>query len=456
MGSDVKFCKSKAANKRLVVCSAVVLVVLLTLSVPAVCAEGNKESLREIHDQAEQLAKTPDGAESAIAKYRSLVDIHRENEKLFQSALRKLAKHYRESGRAEEGARFLIDLAYDLQTQSATTGKVLRDVLQEYSLTHRELLEKIAAEKGLSSRPKPKPKPKAGPIAPSKEMADAILQRKDRALRAENLQKLRDMLSDESSDADKSLALATLGPALTAKFDRAPFKALVLKRLKSRDAQIRALALSCLPGLGASASDLDSVIPLAEDPSPQVRMGVGAALIQLGKGEQKDKVIPVLMKLLKDKEDQKVIDRTIVSMWGQYSSPDFDALLIELSRNPSYHHNAIYYCLSTMRTKSLAVCRRLVEVLDKPELGGGGRAAWGLTYGVNEDAKSIVEEGLLTALPEETDDYTRGNEFRALRNVATEKSRPYLKSVIDSQMEKDEYKKLARRIIADLDRKGNK
>jgi HEAT repeat protein len=222
--------------------------------------------------------------------------------------------------------------------------------------------------------------------------------------------------------------------------------------LKSEDVEIRMRALQCLPALEATTQDLALIIPLAEDNSPQVRQEVGGALIHIGNGQEKEKVIPALIKLLKD-EEYKVIERTLRSMWGQYSSPEFDALLIELSRHPRHRGHVIYHCLSTMRTKSPEVCRRLIEELDEPNWNDSGRAAWGLTYGVVKEAYSLVEEGLLKALPEETNSYTRKQEFRALRRVVTEKSRPYLKSVVDSEMETEEFKGLARQILTDLDRK---
>jgi hypothetical protein len=178
-------------------------------------------------------------------------------------------------------------------------------------------------------------------------------------------------------------------------------------------------------------------------------MQAASALISLGKGEYPDQVIPALMRLLHD-EDPNVVEASIRSMWGQYSSPEFDELLIKLSQVPQHHHNTIYFCLSTMRTKSAAVCRRLVEELDDPDWNNSGRAAWGLTYGVAEDAKALVEDGLLKALPEETNAYTRKEEFRALRGVATETSRDYLKSVADSNMETEETKQLAAQILSGL------
>lgn len=447
MSRETKLCRRKAVRKTLLVHRGVILVILFMLYVPVVCTEAKKESLQDIYEKAEQLAKTPEGMESAIAKYRSVVDIHRENDKVFLAALRGVLRCYSESGQIEEGARFLVGLSQSMQNLEMM--KAWQEIVSEFASKHSDVVKKVVAEMGLSS--KPKSKAETARVVPSRKLIDAILQRKDKALREKSLAGLREMLSSESSNADKGSALATLRSALTAKFDRTPFRPLVLALLKSEVAEIRTLALQCLPGLEATASDLDHVIPLVEDPSAEVRRHVGSALIQLGKGDEAKKVIPALMKLLED-EDYKIIERTLRSMWGQYSSPEFDALLIKLSRNPRHRGHAIYHCLSTMRHKSATVCHRLVEELDEPNWNDSGRAAWGLTYGVSEEARSIVEEGLLKALPEEMNAYTRKNEFKALRNVATEKSRPYLKAVIDSQMETDEFQELARKIIEDLDR----
>lgn len=421
-----------------------VLAVLLSVCVTAHSAETKKGSLREVYEEAAQLAQTPEGLEEGISKYKSIIEIHRANEKVFQSALRQLGKCYADSGRTEEGIRFFMGLAYE--TWTAQQQDALREILGEFGLKYPELMERIAADIQLSSEQKQR----MAPAAPSKELADAILQREDKPLRQKSLERLREMLLPNSSDEEKRSGLATLRSSLSAKFDRDPLRLLVLPLLKSEDEEIRMLALRCLPGLGATSENLALMIPMADDASAKVRMNVAGALIQVGKGEEK--VVPALMKLLQD-EDPNVLEQSIRSMWGQYSSPEFDRLLIELSRDPRYHHNAIYFGLSTQREKSAAVCRRLVEELDDPDWNNSGRAAWGLTYGVTEEAKSVVEEGLLRALPEEINTYTRTQEFRALRQVATETSRSYLRSVADSEMETEEFRKLARDILKDMDRR---
>ena len=431
--------------------SAVLLVLFLAFAAAAFAGAENK-SLKQICDEADRLAQTPEGIEDAVAKYHSVIEIHRENEKVFLAAIRGLLEYYDEPGRIEDGARFLVALGQELQNPE--NMKALQGAFSGFALKHRDVMNKVAEEMGFTARQQreKKSKEEAERIVPSRELINAILQRKDKSLREKSLAQLQEMLSPESSNRDKGTALATLRSALTAKFDRKPFRPLVAPLLKSEDVEIRMRALQCLPALEATTQDLALIIPLAEDNSPQVRQEVGGALIGIGNGEEKEKVIPALMKLLKD-EDYKVIERTLRSMWGQYSSPEFDALLIELSRHPRHRGHVIYHCLSTMRTKSPEVCRRLIEELDEPDWNDSGRAAWGLTYGVVKEAYSLVEEGLLKALPEETNSYTRKQEFRALRRVVTEKSRPYLKSVVDSEMETKEFKEQARQILTDLDRK---
>lgn len=286
--------------------------------------------------------------------------------------------------------------------------------------------------------------------AAPEEFAKAIQQRKDSVLRADALKILEGKLREDSSPSEKIWALSALRRAITAKFDREPFRALVLPKLQSNSPQIRELALVCLTGLDCDLDVLDAIVEMASDNDPKVRSRVGLALIQIGQGEASDTVIPALTQLLQD-ANRDVITSTIRSMWGQYSSPEFDALLIELSNTQAFHGVAIYHALSTMRPKSVPVCERLIEELDEPDWNNSGRAAWGLTYGVPEAAYQVVEEALVAAIPEELHDYTREQEYRALANVATERSRPMLENVIASEMETDGDKERARAILNRLD-----
>lgn len=423
------------------------MVLILFLACSAMGSAGAEpETLQGIYQDAQQLAQTPEGRAEAMARYQRIIEIHRANARTYDAALRQLAKCYGDAEQVEEGTRFFIAMMQAMR--NARRSDPLEEILNEFRLKYPETVNQVIAEMQSSSSSRKR----VAPAVPAKELAKAILQRDDPLLREKGLERLAAMLAESASEAEQRQGLATLRSALTAKFDRAPLRDLVLLLLASADAQVRALALQCLSGLEGTVEDLPLVVPLAQDASAQVRERVGGTLIQLGKGEHPEIVIPALMQLLQD-EDSKVVEQTIRSMWGQYAAPEFDALLIELSYEPKYHHNAIYFCLSTMRTKSPAVCRRLVEVLAEPDWNDSGRAAWGLTYGVTEEAKAMVEAGLLKALPEETNAGTRKNELRALAHVATEKARSYLTCVAESDMETDEAKETARRILAALDRR---
>jgi len=415
---------------------------LLACILPAPAAEQpERPTLQDTYDEAKKLAETPDGLQQAIQKYQSVIAAHRANEKLYHSALEQLADSYREADRKEDGIRFFVGLV--LEMMEGNRRDVLREILQQYQLKDPELFKRVVGNMG-------QPKRRIVPAMPSKQLSDAILQRKDQQLREKSLQRVREMLAAGSTVEDQKTGLATLRAAMKAKFDHAAFRPLVLPLLESENAQIRELALRCLPGLDATTEDLAKVVPMAEDEASEVRIASASALIQIAKGAEEETVVPALMKVLRD-EDPEVIEQATRSMWGQYSTPEFSDLLIELSRKPKHRGTAIYFGLSTMRTKNVAVCRRLVEELGDPDWNNSGRAAWGLGYGVVDEAKPIVEQGLLEALPEETHSYTRAQEFRALRRVATEASRAYLQSVVDSELETEESKKAAREILADLD-----
>lgn len=421
-------------------------IVACVLCASLALGDVNQPSFETTLREAKQLARESDDPDAAIAKYRAVVETHLLNEKLFAEALKGLADSYERSGRTEEGIRFFMKHVDEMER--AGRRDVLKGIFNNYRLKHEDVVKKVFGElQGV---------PKETPVTPhayfSKDLSEAILQRGDKQLREKALEKLQAMLASESPASTKRQALSTLGTSLTAKFDRAPFLPLVKPLLKSEDHVVRTLAVGCLPGVGATADDLPLVAALTEDPSPQVRMQLASALIALGNREHGDQVIPALTKLLQD-DDEKVVQRSIRSMWGQYSTPEFDEFLVKLSRDPRHHYITIYHCLSTMQSKSVPVCRRLVEELDEPNWNNSGRAAWGLTYGVTDAAKSLVEEGLLKALPEETNQYTREQEFRALRGVATEKSRDYLKSLLESDLETEKFQQLAREILADLDKR---
>ncbi len=439
---------------------AIVLLVGLfffTLQFPAPRAMGTAEtrgpSLQEVYDEAKELAQSAQSREQAIATYRLVIEMHQANEKLYQDALRELGLCCENSEQVEEVVPLLLQEA-DLQKVMRERQALLRDVIGKIRLKYPEAFRKTLAERAAKIEAQVEAT-RTRPVIPSKVLSEAILQRKDKELRDNSLAQLQEMLGPESSADQQATGLATLFMSRSADFDRDPFHRLALPLLKSEDAQVRSWALRCVPILNPSPDDVGMLLPLASDPSADVRMVVGEALVLLGKGEHADQVVPVLTKLLGD-SDPKVIDATLrpFSM-GWYITPALAERIIQLSRDPKHRSVAIYSALSKIPNKSVPVCKRLVEVIQDPLVKNDdrARAAWGLNGGVVDEAKPLVEAGLLAALPEETDEDARTTEFRALRRVVTEKARPYLRSVLASEMESEHYKQMAQDILDDLNRK---
>ena len=416
---------------------------LVAAAIGSSVAFAQETSLQPLLDRVEQQAKLPEERDKAIEGYRQVIDAHLDNGRVFDDAMRGLAKSYLESDRAEEGARFFLEVLGRME--EVERRKMFQDVLAQFEAKHPGLIQKLAKERRSNDAAVTVPA-----VDPTNTLSAAILQREDAARRAEALDKVKRFLSSDE-EQDHAAGLAALRSALPAKFDRGPFRPLVAKLVASGSPRVKILAVSVLPALEPTEKELDIVLPLVDDLSPRVRAEVGPALVQIAQGQHAGKVIPALSKLLAD-DEPRVVERTIRGMWGQYSSPEFDKLLIELADDPRWHHWAIYHGLSTMPTKSVAIAERLIDELDDPDWNNSGRAAWGLTYGVPAEAREIVEQGLLRALPEETNPYTRGQEFRALRAVATERSRPYLQSVVDSPNETEEAKQAAREILKSIER----
>jgi len=419
---------------------AIAIVVLLASD--PLGAEEPQGSLKPLFDEAQQLADDPATSDGAIPKLEAIVDSHRRNNKLYDQALARLFRYYIETDRGEQAARLAADtMEYE---RGRFERPLLSRILEEARRKFPEEFAKLAAAADRDSQHA------LNPNAVDGDLVQSILQRGDTELREESLAALRQQLAADAGPQLQAAGLATLSQALAAKFDREPFRQLVLPLVKSDDATVRYLAVLCLPGVSTNRDDLAALLPLVDDPNPNVRSQLARALIGLGQGEAIDQVAPALVQLLRDENDDVVHD-SIRSMWGEYRTPELNEVLIELSDHPRHHHVAIYHGLSTQQQKSAAVCRRLIEELADPDWNNSGRAAWGLTYGVVPEAAALVEEGLLVALPEETNPYTRGQEFSALHLVATEASRTYLEQVVRSTEETDEVRAQAQQILDRLD-----
>lgn len=412
---------------------------LLALNLSA--EDLNQYSMEELFESTEELT-----GEDKVLVLKEIIEKHKTNEQLFKQSISELVQHYKDTEQGEELLQlgYVDVLQYLEQRNDSKTFEYLKSetilALRKKPEFAQQLEDKYDS-RGLSD-------PTQG-AEPKLELVDMILQREDENLREEGLEKIAALLVESSTDEDKLKGLVTLHRCLTEKFYRPPFQQLVLPLIHSEDEKIATSALHCLPGLETPVSALPEIAKLADHENDYIRTVAGKTMIQIDQGQNPEVVIPVLVKLLND-DIPKVRRDLVRSMWGRYSSEEFDKLLVELSYEEDLYDVIVYHGLSPKPKKSRAVCKRLVEVLDDPDWNNSGRAAWGLTYGVIDEAYPFVENAVLKALPHETKSYTRKNLFRVLATVGTEKSKPYLEEVIESDLETEEDKERARAILETL------
>jgi hypothetical protein len=116
------------------------------------------------------LLSSPEGLEDAVAKYRLVIEIYRANEKVFLAALHGILEYYDEPGRVEDGARFLFALSQNLQNPE--NMKTLQGAFSGFALKHRDVMNRIAGEMGLTARQQRESKEEAARIVPSRELVE--------------------------------------------------------------------------------------------------------------------------------------------------------------------------------------------------------------------------------------------------------------------------------------------
>jgi hypothetical protein len=268
---------------------------------------------------------------------------------------------------------------------------------------------------------------------PGNELTKQILQRKDKTLRQQALDRAKTMLASETA-AEKKDALEALATAHDVPFDRKPFTPLVRQCLTDKDADVRAAALWTIAAAGGDASDYPAIAKLADDRSPLVRQRVTGALVSVGKNQPPPAGVlaPVVQKFLND-EDKSVRKEALRATWGVPVSEAAEKRMIELSRTADSADDAVYFGLSTRPKKSKAVCERLVEVMrgEGGEANDKGRAAWGLTYGVSGEASDLVAKAMIEEVDETLDDYVREQCIRALGGFGSEDALKKLRDVAE-------------------------
>ena len=232
------------------------------------------------------------------------------------------------------------------------------------------------------------------------------------------IEKVRAALRSENEDQRRQGLAAFTGMAVI-RFDKASFHDLFVPLLESDDPDLRTLAAQSLVMSGVQSGDLERLIALAGDADSHVRQNMAGLIVAAAEKDlTSSSAAESVLRLLSD-DDAKVRDAAIRSLWGATFSPELEARIIELSRDPQEGYNALYFALSTQPSKSEASVKRLIEFLSHRDTHNvAGRAAWGLGYGVAEEQQSLVAEAALKVVAARSEGYLFRETLKRLKQYA--------------------------------------
>ena len=214
----------------------------------------------------------------------------------------------------------------------------------------------------------------------------AVMQIDDAAMKQKALDEMRAAMTS-SDDKEAFAALAAYRGVGSVEFDRTAFRPAILGLLSHRDPVTRRTALGFVATLPLDDGDIARVTAMAGDADYGVRKGVVASLFWLTKGDLTGDAGNTVLGILNNAElpSRSLID----TMWGAKFSPELERKLVEFARaarqpdDEELPYYAVYSCLSTQNNKGPACVDLLLErLVDADSYNVGGRAAWGLAYGV--------------------------------------------------------------------------
>jgi len=261
----------------------------------------------------------------------------------------------------------------------------------------------------------------------AKELGEKILQRKDRALRAEALEELAALLESENRE-DFLVGLKTLPFLQHINCDKERFKPWVLGALAHDDAEIRAAAVSSLDGIFSQKEKFQIGMSMIDNPCVEIRR-MAAGLIRWGwREDEKDKVVSGYRALLQD-DDIQVKQRAMYCLGRlpEYAA-EIEDLAIELSKNPEYAEHMRGPLMTGLGSPKAV--RRLIEISDQ---------GWTMLdvmtytgYRISDEAKPLVSDYCPRTLRNSTDHRQRSQALRRLRHVGDASLIPGLEEIARS------------------------
>ncbi len=265
----------------------------------------------------------------------------------------------------------------------------------------------------------------------SKELSAKILQRRDRALRAQSLEELAVLL--ESDDSEEVLLGFAVLPSLNfIPCDKEKFQPQIVKALSHENPDVCRMALYSVYMVSPLEQDFDALVPLAKDPAPEVRRLVVGPLGSASEESQREKAASVLRSLLTD-DDTEVRLRAAYALWERPEyAQEMEDVLIQLSKDVENPKEAgeIFGWLQWRAGRSAKTAQRVIEMYDQGQRGYPP-ADW-VRVGVSDDAKPVVRQFFVRVVRDSIDQYERRSALEALQTIGDPSAIPELEQIARS------------------------
>ena len=188
----------------------------------------------------------------------------------------------------------------------------------------------------------------------------------------------------------------------------APFHDLFPPLMKSDDETIRDYAANALVLSGIREGDLELLLEMVKDASPQIRKYISWEIVSGFDRDLTGRGGDAILELLRE-EESTFRRQVLLSLRDHYEdrttdySPELEARIIELTRseNSKTAHFAVEHALANQGNKSEASVNRLIELLSHPDKAKMARSALaGLAGGVDPKHHSSIADAALKTMAE--------------------------------------------------------
>ena len=265
----------------------------------------------------------------------------------------------------------------------------------------------------------------------SNELRKKILQRKDPFLRQQGLLELEALVKSDGKE-DLLMGLTALSRLGDLNLNKETFKPYALAALKHEDIEVRKAAFNSLYAVCPQEEQLDIVLSMLRDPSPEMRLEAVVRSAWTGGGERREEVASTLKALLQD-EDKSVKKQVLDGLWRQHFPYDYGAeveqSVIELSRDPELA-DAAWEWMHRRGPVSVPMAERLIE------MHAEGRTSYDILYyarrNLSEEARPIITNFCLRLVRESVEPWERQEVLRKLQEIADPSVIPELEAIARS------------------------